>query len=212
VGQFYHAFIHPYHGQFGPGADRNRFFPSLGNHDWQTAGAKPYLDYFTLPGNERYYDFEWGPLHLFALDSDPSEPDGVTAESVQGAWLKKGLEDSHACWQIVYFHHPPFSSGPHAPSTWMRWPFRRWGADAVMAGHDHIYERIHHDDIPYFVNGLGGSIRYEIGRPVAGSQVRYQSRFGAMLVTATRSRITYEFVNTDGDVIDTYTQVGGCGE
>src|SRR4051812_29681044 len=88
VGQYYHDFIYPYLGAYGNGADRNRFFPILGNHDWYTAGALPYLNYFTLPGNERYYDMVWGPVHVFALDSDQHEPDGVTPNSLQGNWLR----------------------------------------------------------------------------------------------------------------------------
>lgn len=52
IGQYYHQFIHLYAGQYGPGATTNRFFPSLGNHDWNAdLGVQPYLDYFTLPGN-----------------------------------------------------------------------------------------------------------------------------------------------------------------
>ncbi|MBZ0159711.1 MAG: metallophosphoesterase, partial [bacterium] len=62
IGQYYHDFISPYLGLWGPGATINRFFPSLGNHDWATTGAQPYLDYFTLPNNERYYDVVWGPV------------------------------------------------------------------------------------------------------------------------------------------------------
>src|SRR6185503_8936631 len=50
IGQYYHDFIYPYTGSYGPGAPYNKFFPSLGNHDWYTAGAAPYLSYFTLPG------------------------------------------------------------------------------------------------------------------------------------------------------------------
>src|SRR5581483_888244 len=88
VGQYYHDFIGPYLGSYGEGAATNRFFPVLGNHDWQAAGARPYLDYFTLPGNERYYEVAYGPVHLFALDSDPSEPDGVRSDSAQANWLR----------------------------------------------------------------------------------------------------------------------------
>src|SRR5688572_15104008 len=77
VGQYYHEYIGNYEGSYGPGAATNRFFPILGNHDWRADGAQPFLDYFTLPGNERYYDFVRGPVHFFALDSDPSEPDGI---------------------------------------------------------------------------------------------------------------------------------------
>src|ERR1041385_3886659 len=54
IGQYYHEFISPYTGAYGSGDTVNRFFPSLGNHDWVTTGATPYLNYFTLPGNERY--------------------------------------------------------------------------------------------------------------------------------------------------------------
>ena len=113
IGLFYHDYIAPYVGRFGCGAARNRFFPALGNHDWMTADARPYLDYFALPGNERYYDVVWGAVHLFALDSDPSEPDGIKADSAQAAWLKRELAASTARWKIVYMHHAPYSSGPH---------------------------------------------------------------------------------------------------
>jgi hypothetical protein len=81
IGRFYQEFIHPYKGRYGLGAKENRFFPSLGNHDWETPGAKPYLDYFTLPGNERYYDFVKGDVHFFAIDSDERELDGIVATS-----------------------------------------------------------------------------------------------------------------------------------
>ena len=70
IGAYFHEFIFPYTGVYGEGAQENRFFPALGNHDWNTLGAQPYLDYFPLPGNERYYDFVWGPVHFFAIDSD----------------------------------------------------------------------------------------------------------------------------------------------
>jgi hypothetical protein len=69
IGQYYHSFIFPYFGTFGEGAASNRFFPSLGNHDWIAPGAQPYMDYFTLPSNERYYDFVRGPVHFFVIDT-----------------------------------------------------------------------------------------------------------------------------------------------
>jgi hypothetical protein len=53
IGQYYSDFIHPYSGIYGVGDTANRFYPSLGNHDWLSPGAQPYLNYFTLPGNER---------------------------------------------------------------------------------------------------------------------------------------------------------------
>jgi len=210
IGQYYHAWIAPYTGAYGPGADTNRFFPSPGNHDWVTKGANPYREYFTLPGNERYYEQVWGPVHIFALDSDPHEPDGTTSTSTQAAWLRDRLAASTACWKLVYFHHPPYSSGAqHGSEERMRWPFGAWGASTVLAGHDHLYERLEVDGLPYFVNGLGGASRYDFGKPVGGSQVRYRDGYGAMRITASPETITYEFVTTDGAVIDTYARAGG---
>ena len=205
IGQYYAEFIHPYHGQYGPGGTVNRFFPSLGNHDWEAPGAQPYLDYFTLPGNERYYDFVWGPVHFFALDSDPAEPDGRRADSVQGTWLRDRLAASTAPWKIVYLHHSPLSSAHHGSSEAMQWPFELWGASAVISGHDHVYERITVSDFPYFVNGLGGAARYEMAELVAGSQVRFQSDHGAMRVDASAEQIAFEFITRQGVVVDRYT-------
>ena len=210
VGQYYHEYIAPYHGQYGAGAAVNRFFPILGNHDWDKPDARPYLDFFTLPGNERYYDVTWGPVRLFALDSDTREPDGATMDSAQGRWLKGRLAESTACWNLVLAHHPPFSSGLHGPSLWMQWPFQAWGADAVLSGHDHDYERIVRDGFPYFVNGLGGGAPYSFLLPMRGSEVRHTVVHGAMRVTATRDSITYEFFTVDGTLIDSYTQHGRC--
>ena len=206
VGQFYHEFISPYRGKYGVGADTNRFFPSLGNHDWDTVGAAPYLDYFTLPGNERYYDFVRGPVQFFAVDSDGREPDGITLSSKQGDWLKSRLGASTALWRVVYFHHAAYSSGDHGSTVDMQWPFADWGASVVMAGHDHDYERMLLDGLPYFVNGAGGNRLYEFHSIVPGSRSRYNSDQGAMLVEATAKTITYQFVNRKGVTIDTFAQ------
>lgn len=206
IGRYYAGFIAPYEGSYGPGAVTNRFFPSPGNHDWNSAGLQPYLAYFTLPGNERYYDFTWGPLHLIAVDSDSREPDGVSAGSVQAHWLRETLAGSEAPWKIVYMHHPPYSSGYHGSVEWMRWPFQEWGASAVLAGHDHLYERLDIDGLPLFINGLGGyPARYGFQEILPESRVRYNDDYGAMLVVATPDEITFRFITWDGKIIDTYT-------
>lgn len=204
VGKYYHDYIYPYSGTYGPGAEVNRFFPTLGNHDWYSRDAQPYLDYFTLPGNERYYDFVSGPVHFFALDSDENEPDGVTKSSAQAAWLQQGLSASVSAWNIVYFHHPPYSSGDHGSTIWLRWPFTAWGTDAVFSGHDHTYERLLVDDIPYFVDGAGGDGLYNFDDPLPESQFRYNANYGAMLVTSSGTEILFAFYNRVGDLIDSY--------
>ena len=206
IGQYYHDFIFPYTGTYGPGALENRFFPTLGNHDWYTAGAKPYLDYFKLPGNGRYYDFTRGPVHFFALDSDENEPDGVGSRTLQAAWLKQALAASTSLWNIVYFHHAPYSSGTtHGSTNWMQWPFAAWGAQAVLTGHEHNYERLLVDGIPYFVNGLGGGPIYtDFGNILPESQFRYSANYGAMLVTASPAELLFEFYARTGKLIDQY--------
>jgi hypothetical protein len=202
VGQYYADYLAPYTGEFGSGSTENRFFPTLGNHDWDTPGAEPYFDYFTLPGNERYYDFTWGPVHLFALDSDSREPDGVSSSSPQAAWLERRLADSTAPWKIVYFHHAPYSSGIHGPVEWMRWPFKEWGADAVLSGHDHTYERLLVDGLYYIVNGVGGGPIYDFVEIDPASQFRYNDDHGALLVEATPAALTFQFFNRQGTLLD----------
>jgi tartrate-resistant acid phosphatase type 5 len=205
VGQYFHSFISPYLGAYGEGANTNRFFPSLGNHDWLTDAARPYLDYFSLPGNERYYDFIWGPVQFFSIDSDPNEPDGVGSSSIQADWLREQLAASTSPWQIVYTHYPPYSSGAHRSTDWIQWPFKEWGADAVLSGHDHMYERLEVDDLAYFVNGLGGGSRYLFTVPLPSSMVRYRSNYGAMLVEASVEKIVFQFINRKNELIDEYT-------
>lgn len=204
VGQYYHAFIGGYTGAYGAGAAESRFFPALGNHDWRTHDLAPYLDYFSLPGNERYYAVSWGPVDLFVVDSERAEPDGIEADSTQARWLQAALAASTTPWQLVILHHPPYSSASHGSTAALQWPFAAWGADAVIAGHDHVYERIERDGIVYFINGLGGhGKRYSFGPPVEGSAVRFGAEHGAMRVAASASEIRFEFVRVGGGVVDT---------
>ncbi len=191
--------------------EARRFFPTMGNHDWgyrRSPKNLAYLEFFDyLPGNRRYYDVVFGPVHFFMLDSDWREPDGVRADSKQARWLKEGLARSTLPWQIVVFHHAPYSSGMHGDTEYMQWPFAQWGADVVIAGHDHTYERIHRDGIVYIVNGLGGSTRYEFENDTPGSVVRYNQAFGALLAEATAERIHFRFVNVEDQVIDEFVVV-----
>lgn len=204
IGQHYSAFIKPYVGKYGPGsADINRFFPTLGNHDWHEAGATPYLAYFELPGNERYYEFTWGALHFFALDSDPKEPDGNTWGSKQAVWLQARAKASNAPFKIAYFHHAPFSSANHGPQQWMQWPFAELGIYLVIAGHDHVYERIRHEGVLYLVNGFGGAQMYSTKGPLmAGSQVRYDVTQGAVFFELRPGWLRVEARSRLGLVID----------
>ncbi len=214
VGKYYHDYIFPYRGSYGAGASINRFFPILGNHDWYTTEGipplpQPYLDYFSLPehpAGERYYDVRLGPVHLFMLDSDANEPDGTLSTSVQADWLRGALASSGAPWKLVFLHHAPYSSGlVHGPTVDTQWPFRKWGATAVLSGHEHTYERIIHDGIPYFVNGIGGAHIYAFGPPIEGSEAQFNDRHGAMLIEATPITITFQLIDDSGIEQDSYT-------
>jgi predicted outer membrane repeat protein len=215
VGQYYHSYISPYTGSYGAGASVNKFWPAVGNEDYDASqGLTPFLKYFTLPGNERYYDVTIGPVELFMVNGDSREPDGNSVTSPQATWLHNELASSTATWKLVITHFPPYSTAQWAVSTAARWPYQAWGATAVFSGHSHTYERLLEDNnFPYFVDGLGGDSRDTFtDSPAAGSQVRYTGDYGAMLIQADSSQITFQFIGAwdhPGQVFDSYTITAG---
>ncbi len=118
---------------------------------------------FALPGDERWYSYDWGRIHFVALDTEASY-------SRQAAWLDADLAATTLPWKVVYFHRPPYSSGQHGSDTSLRNAlepiFEKHGVQLVLAGHDHDYERmLPQPRIQYVVTGGGG-----IGtRPVGSS-------------------------------------------
>ena len=216
IGKYYAEFIGKYKGIYGKGATENRFFPSLGNHDWNAQywclehGTLPYLEYFSLPGTQRYYDFVKGSVHFFALDSDPHEPDGNTIGSVQYQWLKQVTSKSKACFKVAYFHHPSYSSGEHGSQPFMQWDFKTLGIDVVLTGHDHHYERIEHDGIVYYVNGVGGASLSRVGEKVAGSKYSYNKKHGFMMAEEDNGRLVITFYDKDNALKDSRVITKDC--
>jgi len=217
IGRYYSQYIGNYDGEYGPGADVNRFFPSAGNHDYSAEGGFDlYLDYFDLPGdgiassgtsgNERYYDFVQDPIHFFVVNSNDEEPDGITSDSDQAAWLQTQLAASEMPWQIVITHHPPYSSGYHGPTDDLQWPYVEWGADVVMSGHEHSYERIAKGDTPYIVNGSGGRRLRGLGEEEdPDSELFFDEELGALFVEGCATQLAFEFRSIDDEVIDELT-------
>jgi hypothetical protein len=213
IGQFFHEFIYPYVGTYGEGATSNRFFPCIGNHEWPLGVSylAPYLAYFVLPNNERYYNFRAGPAEFFAVVSDQQEPDGATNNSPQALWLSNALATSTAPWRIVYFHESPYSSGIlHGSYTHqadnMLWPFTEWGASVIYAGHNHLYERIYTNSLNYVTIGLGGDRIDSFYLPVLpGSLARYNATYGAGRLIVTDTNLVSQFINISNQVIDTFT-------
>ncbi|CAN5791282.1 hypothetical protein BH23CHL8_BH23CHL8_10010 [soil metagenome] len=205
VGRFYCPFL----GGVAPGewcdgaqTEVNRFWPATGNHDYQEAGIDNYLAYFDLPSNERYYDVVIGPLHVFVIDSQRARN---VERSPQRAWLKSALAGSASSWKAVVLHHPPYSSGPSGPTKVLRWPFNRWGADVVMAGHEHFYERLAAEGIPYLINGLGGARRYRFKAIDPGSVRRFRADWGALRLKATATSLKGAFVSVGSGTKDRFS-------
>jgi len=158
VGDYYGAYLHD---PAGP-----RFFPALGNHDYENEGAglAAYGDYFSYLSTDadpqrRWYEVSVGGISVFVLDNDASEAD----LAAQRIWLRESLQASRAqdptTWNVVVFHKPAFTSGSHDAQTAMRpaagWDYQGWGADIVIAGHQHVYEDVVVDGLHYVTAGIG---------------------------------------------------------
>jgi tartrate-resistant acid phosphatase type 5 len=206
IGKYYSEFIGHYQGGYGKGSAANRFWPSIGNHEYYNPEAlQPYLDYFPdLPGNHRYYEVRLDLVHLFVVNSDDHEPDGVLSTSVQADWLRQRLADSDACFKVVVFHHPPYSSG-YFETPELQWPFDKMGADVVLNGHEHSYERILVNGVTYLIDGLGGDDRFGFVHPIDGSMVRFSDDWGALLGFPSATGLRFEFHTIGGKLIDSVT-------
>ncbi len=191
----------------GGNASINRFYPTVGNHDYSDGnGIDDYLDYFDIPGagalssntsgTELYYDFTLGSVHFISLNSEAFDDE----YSEQAQWAKRQLEQSTSLFQIVLLHRAPYSSssrGIRAPH--MRWPFAAWGADAVISGDEHFYERLELDTIPYIITGAGGRSLYKYGSTIdAASKVRYANDYGALKLIASDEGLKFEYYTRDG--------------
>jgi hypothetical protein len=148
---------------FGVYADFFRnipFFPSAGNHDYQTLQGAPFRDVFNLPGQEKWYSYDYGRVHFAALDTESSYAE-------QARWLDEDLAATTLPWKIVYMHRPPYSSGNHGSDTSLRAALapilERHGVQLVLAGHDHDYERTKSiNGTTYVVTGGGGRGTYKV--------------------------------------------------
>jgi hypothetical protein len=222
IGAYYADYLGSYKGRYGAGAMQNRFWPSPGNHDWAGNEALAnYRAFFTLPegpGGERYYDVALdadGLAHLYVIDSDPHEPDGIAVDSKQAAWLRGAIAANagKACFHLVAFHHPPYTTlTGHGPAAALRWPFKEWGADLVLNGHNHHYERLVIDGLTYVVSGNGGAGLYEHrGAPAAGSEAFDDTRFGALRLGVARGELYGEALAVGASApVDTFLVKKSC--
>lgn len=185
-------------------------YPVLGNHDVLTDNGEPYLTAFDLPaessGTERFYSFDYGPMHVAALDSELYYEDDTISTEEQKAWLREDLQSTDRPWKVVVIHRPPYSSSPYHGGDRniledLVGVFEEEGVDVVFAGHEHVYERIKPiNGITYIVTGGGGGDLRSAGKTdlTAVSALRYH----ALEVKVSPERMVIEAVGIDGDVFD----------
>ena len=136
---------------FGPswGRVKDRIeLPVPGNHEYDTRDAAAYKEYFgerAVRNGATWYSVDLGAWHVVVLDSTCNRVEGGCGpDSPQLAWLRDDLAASDARCTLALFHHPRFSSGDHGSDDDVA-PF--WdvlyaaGADLVLNGHEHDYER-----------------------------------------------------------------------
>jgi hypothetical protein len=203
---------------YGPtwGRFKDRTRPAPGNHEYHNGGASAYSRYFGAAAGDpkkAYYSYDLGTWHIIVLNSECAQVGGCDAASPQGQWLKQDLAEHHAACTLAYFHKPLFSSGlAHGNDSEMKpaWSLLyAAGADAVINGHDHDYERFASQDpegkadskrgIREFVVGTGGKNSHRVfALPKPNSEVRNADTFGVLKLTLHASSYDWEFVPEAG--------------
>lgn len=198
---------------YGPGwgRQRARTRPSPGNHDYRTSAGAPYYQYFGAQAGEPglgYYSYDLGAWHVISLNSNIR----MRAGSAQERWLRADLAATQAKCVLAYWHQPRFSSSTgHGddPSTQPLWQaLYDFGADVVLGGHDHDYERFApqapdgrvdpEHGIREFVVGTGGAERYSFGPPEPNSEVRNGDTWGVLKLTLLPDAYRWQFVPVAG--------------
>jgi 3',5'-cyclic AMP phosphodiesterase CpdA len=190
---------------YGPtwGRFKDRTWPAPGNHEYATANGAPYFAYFGARAVRGHYSFDLGGWHLVSLDSQlPAE-----AHAAQLAWLREDLARNRAKCTLAYWHHPLYSSGGHGSIPKMRDAWKLLydaGAEIVLSGHDHDYERFAPQDadgrldaargIREFVVGTGGAYPTPFLWTAANSEVRDANSMGVLRLALLDGAYEWEFL------------------
>jgi acid phosphatase type 7 len=204
------------------GRHKARTRPVPGNHEYRTANASGYFDYFGAaagPRGKGYYSYDLGDWHVVGLNSNCSQVGGCHAGSAQEQWLRQDLAANPKPCTVAFWHHPLFTSGAnHSPATGMRPLFQALydhDAELVVTGHNHQYERFAPQNpaggldnargIRAFVVGTGGAHLYGFGSVQANSQVRNADTHGVLKLTLKASGYEWNFIPVAGK---TFTDTG----
>jgi hypothetical protein len=204
------------------GPFRERTYPVPGNHDYETSGASGYFDYFGAragPVGTGWYAYDLGSWRIYALNSNCLVV-GCDAGGAQEQWLRADLAANPRPCVLAYWHHPRFSSGEHGNDAEVA-PF--WnalyeaGAEVIVNGHDHDYERFAQQTpagassaakgIRQFVVGTGGASLRSFGTVKANSQVRNSGTHGVLKLTLDNASYSWQFLPIAGK---TFTDSGSA--
>jgi ABC-type transporter MlaC component len=204
------------------GRHRARTRPSPGNHDYESRDASDYFRYFGDRAGDPargYYRYELGTWQIFVLNSNCAEIGGCEAGSRQEQWLRAQLTAHPAQCTLAYWHHPRFSSGRHGGEEavgafWQA--LYEYGAEIVLNGHDHVYERFAPQTpsgepdpgrgLRQFTVGTGGAKLHKFdGRPEANSEARDDRTFGVLELVLHPTGYEWRFVPVAGG---TFTDSG----
>ena len=196
---------------YGPswGRHKARTRPVPGNHDYHQTGAAPYFAYFGAAAGEPgkgYYSYNLGTWHLIALNSEIS----MSASSPQVAWLRADLAANPAACTLAYWHRARWSSGYHGSSTSSNALVQTLydaGADVLLVGHDHMYERFAPQNpssqldtargIRQFVVGTGGRL-VALKSTAPNSEVRQSTALGVLRLTLGDGSYSWQFLPVAG--------------
>jgi len=194
------------------GRHKSRTKPTPGNHDYQTSGAAGYFQYFNNIAS--YYAYNLGSWRIYALNSEIS----VSATSAQVTWLEDDLAANPSQCVLAYWHKPRWSSGAnHGNNSSMQTLWQvlyNAGAELVINGHEHHYERFAEmnasgsavsQGLREIVVGTGGATLYPFGTPLSASQVRNSSTYGVLKLTLRATGYDWQFVPVAGS---TFTDGG----
>jgi calcineurin-like phosphoesterase family protein len=193
------------------GRHKARTYPSPGNHDYESGSGSGYFAYFgerAGPAGKGYYSYDLGDWHIISLNSNIS----MRAGSPQGKWLRDDLAATTKQCVLAYWHHPRFSSSSNHGSQRQTQPLwetlYEYGAEIVIAGHDHTYERFAPQTpdgkadpargIRQFVVGTGGKSHYGFGRPLPNSEARDNTSYGVLKLTLNRGSYSWAFIPSAG--------------
>jgi hypothetical protein len=197
------------------GRHRARTRPTLGNHDFETAAGAAYYQYFgdaAGPAGLGYYSYNLGSWHIVTLNGNVSMKNG----SPQNTWLRQDLEANRTACTLAYWHQPLFSSSTNGNNAGSRDAWQalyEYGAEVVLNGHDHLFERFAPQDpsgrldmdrgIRQFTVGTGGYSLYKVVRLQPNSEVQ-ASVHGVLKLTLRAGSYDWQFITVSGSTFSDF--------